>query len=1048
MKDIVKSTFKAGSAVISFGLMLAGPMGDATAQESAGFAWKMLSGAFSSASNWTTDDPDLEVPGSDDHTARIPPRAGDSVSFPDGHYVVAMAGAPNLLFIEFVAIGNETFDVSLQDGPVMAGDAFLPGKGRVVFQGGLGNLSRVFPGGGEIYIAEGANVTFGDIPSAASLPNFPSDEFEVVVAEGGRLTTAGRVNLKSVLVDDGIWDHTGPSDAFGKSDTIMRSPAVYVSNKGVFRTGAIETSQPLYGLNGGRFEIGHLSSLFSIVQLQSGSSMLNSEAEAGSSPGIGDSLSTFVDGLGTHWDVDGTLLVNPAGVIYVRNGGALSAGTLAFDRDVSGSVVAQDPSSTVTIDNPLAWTSSSTVRAMDGAVVTFAGADIERGGLDAQGAGSEIRSDGMVNLRGGSFSVTGGARGAAEQISVFNGSAFAYGPGSSIEVSGDLAAVGDPAADSDAIISTGGGARLDSQDATIGFSGKGSGMVSGADSLWLVGNSLLVGGENSSEGTLTIDTGGRMQVGREDAVSDSAVAIGLEAGSEGTLVARDSDSALDARFIQKTGVGVSGKGTLRVEHGARARALQLTAGVKSEGDGTVRVVGPSSSLEVDDKLVVGKEGLGVLELQNGGLVFAPYAWLGNSSSDNRALVTGADSTLTVHRELMVGYDGKAALNVENEGRVASADPGVLLGVGEGAGSDGTFTVDGAGSTVEFPQGITAVGNAGQGTLALSGGATMAVSILRAGFEKDSSGFVTVTGDGSVLRVNRFTEIGSAHNPAPGSLAVADLGLVTIAKLLGVSPSGTVQLDGGRISVGTVAMPPEAGVLRVGAGGRMTLLGRFSGGKIVVDANGRFVLGVSSQVIPGSESQLAAQAEGGLAPASSPEVATIEGNFEQAAGSVLEVDIGGAEPGTQFGVLEVSGNVKLSGELLLNFVDGFAPQQGQTFSFIRSSAGNRTGEFDNVRVVGLMPGFEHNLQTGLGGELQLVALNDGAPAPPPEPPPLNVRREGTQIMVSWPDAGANEWVLESAWGLTRGFWSEHPAQANPLTISPEAPAEFFRLAYRP
>lgn len=67
---------------------------------------------------------------------------------------------------------------------------------------------------------------------------------------------------------------------------------------------------------------------------------------------------------------------------------------------------------------------------------------------------------------------------------------------------------------------------------------------------------------------------------------------------------------------------------------------------------------------------------------------------------------------------------------------------------------------------------------------------------------------------------------------------------------------------------------------------------------------------------------------------------------------------------------------LDGVLALDFQEGYAPRQGDRFTFL-DGAGAVTGAFDSVAISGLAPGFQYEL-TNSGGELTLRALNNGIP----------------------------------------------------------------------
>jgi hypothetical protein len=73
---------------------------------------------------------------------------------------------------------------------------------------------------------------------------------------------------------------------------------------------------------------------------------------------------------------------------------------------------------------------------------------------------------------------------------------------------------------------------------------------------------------------------------------------------------------------------------------------------------------------------------------------------------------------------------------------------------------------------------------------------------------------------------------------------------------------------------------------------------------------------------------------------------------------------------------VTGAVMLGGVLELEFSQGFAPKQGDSFTFL-TATGGVSGAFDRVEIKGLLPGFAYDL-TYSSGQLALAALNDGIP----------------------------------------------------------------------
>jgi hypothetical protein len=114
------------------------------------------------------------------------------------------------------------------------------------------------------------------------------------------------------------------------------------------------------------------------------------------------------------------------------------------------------------------------------------------------------------------------------------------------------------------------------------------------------------------------------------------------------------------------------------------------------------------------------------------------------------------------------------------------------------------------------------------------------------------------------------------------------------------------------------------------------------------------------------------------PGFSPGTLTIDGDYEQH-GGLLGIEIAGTVPG-EFDVLKVTGDVTLRGDLVLHFIDGFAPRQGDEFMFLDVD-GALSGQFANIQLRGLRPGFQFDLRPDAGG-LTMIALNDGIAVPEP------------------------------------------------------------------
>jgi hypothetical protein len=77
--------------------------------------------------------------------------------------------------------------------------------------------------------------------------------------------------------------------------------------------------------------------------------------------------------------------------------------------------------------------------------------------------------------------------------------------------------------------------------------------------------------------------------------------------------------------------------------------------------------------------------------------------------------------------------------------------------------------------------------------------------------------------------------------------------------------------------------------------------------------------------------------------------TISGNYSQAAGGVLQVDIARTPAGTQYDQLIVSGQATLGGVLSVNFVGRFVPAPKAIFDILVYGVVMDPGSFDTLRL---------------------------------------------------------------------------------------------------
>ncbi|WP_371373853.1 autotransporter domain-containing protein [Sporomusa aerivorans] len=263
-------------------------------------------------------------------------------------------------------------------------------------------------------------------------------------------------------------------------------------------------------------------------------------------------------------------------------------------------------------------------------------------------------------------------------------------------------------------------------------------------------------------------------------------------------------------------VGLNNTGVLTVSGGGTVDNRTSTIGYNAGSNGTVIVTGTGSTWTNPEDLDVGGSGTGTLTISDGGKVNNQNGTIGHyAGSTGTVTVTGTDSTWTNSNELVVGWSSTGTLTIENGGTVSSTNG--FLGARDGG--NGTVTVTGAGSTwnnsKQLILGYVDPSGSSTGVLTIENGGTVINTDARIGLSAGSTGTVTVTGAGSTLTDNGTSlRVG---RDGTGTLTIAEGGLVTVGTETNGAYSGTLAIAFSTGSTGTVNIGAASGSAAVAAG---------------------------------------------------------------------------------------------------------------------------------------------------------------------------------------------------------------------------------------
>jgi T5SS/PEP-CTERM-associated repeat protein len=275
---------------------------------------------------------------------------------------------------------------------------------------------------------------------------------------------------------------------------------------------------------------------------------------------------------------------------------------------------------------------------------------------------------------------------------------------------------------------------------------------------------------------------------------------------------------------------INNGGTAQIAAGGAA-SDDLTLGVNGLQTGNVTISG-AGNLTTSGALTVGNSGIGSVSITTGGDLTTAVATVGrNAGSSGTVTVNGTGSTwINNSGFLFLGFDGNATLNIQAGGSVVTSGNGMSVGLN--STSTSSVTVDGAGSLLNVSGlgGNLDIGSQGaHGTMTVTAGGKVLSQNGSIGRLGGGVGMVTIDGVGSSWSMNQFG-IGGNGAGTTGTLIVRNGGAVTsvFSGIGGVGGVGTATITGTGSSW-------SSGQLTVGSGGTGTL-NITSGGTVTSNAS--------------------------------------------------------------------------------------------------------------------------------------------------------------------------------------------------------------------
>jgi filamentous hemagglutinin family protein len=564
--------------------------------------------------------------------------------------------------------------------------------------------------------------------------------------------------------------------------------------------------------------------------------------------------------------------------------------------------------------------SSANAQASPGAVVTSQ--------LNAKGS---IQAGGSLGLTvSGLFDVRGGNN--ADAVA-----AASFDPLSRATASADVSAV----ITSGGALTIGTGSLNVRGGATPNVSASGSGFTTAT----LINRALV-----SAGGLLTVQASNAADVGASP-----------PAPSSGTLT---GGGALSGSGVILKAIGMDIQGP-------------VTAG---GGTGSIDIQTATAGLTIDLGSVAPSSGtLDLSSVELGNLQAANLSFTGSPIANSGAVTTAPTTALTINSPGQTitlsaanDFQGTVALNganvtVNDVNALTLAMSNVTGALSVTAGGaitqtgpltvNGTATFNGAGNPVTLTQANNFLGSlilSGGGTTQITNSGALTLQNANLGNATLSAPAISIQGP---VSANFYTlPVGTLTVQSGGTLSVVNDTNIGAGAVLatngGTFNSGTISVNG--LLQGSATGPISATTITVPSSGTLSL----NGGSVTatsVNLAGGLLKG--SGTVNGNVNN-----DGVVSPGNSPGLISIFGNYVQGPTGVLNIEIGGLTPITQYDQLFVSGNATLNGLLNTTLINGFLPA-ADTFNIIKT-LGSTTGTFSSISFPALASVAANYLANGV------------------------------------------------------------------------------------